>query len=89
MAGYNDPRFAKGPVKGPDSRWRGHQVPPDPAPQDGAIRVFARGRWMTWETWRSSIKVTQDGSAVAPTNEGTTGANQYPSALVPEQFPLF
>jgi hypothetical protein len=69
-AGYNDPRFTKGPVKGPDVRWRGHQGPPDPEPQNGAIRVFHRGRWMTWGAWRLTPILLEDNNRTVIPGDG-------------------
>jgi hypothetical protein len=89
MAGYNDPKYAKGPVKGPDVRWRGHQVPPDPEPENGAIRVFARGKWMTWDAWRAAPTVIQDDNRPAPPLEGSTLSTSTPTPLKMHQICLF
>jgi hypothetical protein len=53
MAGYFDKRFAEGSASaGPEvNRWCGHQLPPDPDPTNGMVRVLAGGRWMSWEEW--------------------------------------
>jgi hypothetical protein len=89
MAGYNDPRFAKGPLKGPDTRWRGHNVAPDPDPHDGIIRVFTRGRWMSWEAWKATAKVIRDDNPVTPTDVGTQSVPSTQPTLVLQQKWLF